>query len=110
MERGDIYILSLDPTYGNEQKGTRPVIVVSNASFNRLTRTPVILPITTGGNLARTAGFAVNLMGAGTQTTGVIRCDQPRTVDILSRGGRKVESVPGEIMDEVLAKVGALFD
>jgi mRNA interferase ChpB len=110
MERGDIYLVSLNPTSGHEQQGTRPVLVVSPTAFNRLTRTPVVLPITSGGNFARTAGFAVALMGAGTQTTGVVRCDQPRALDIGSRSGRKLESVPQAILDEVLAKVILLFE
>ena len=61
MERGDIYLVSLDPTAGHEQRGRRPVLIVSPGAFNRLTRTPVVLPITTGGNFARTAGFAVSV-------------------------------------------------
>lgn len=109
MERGDIYLVSLDPTSGHEQQGTRPVLVVSPAAFNRITRTPVVLPITNGGNFARTAGFAVSLMGSGTQTTGIVRCDQPRALDISSRHGRKLESVPQSILDEVLAKVAPIF-
>jgi mRNA interferase ChpB len=110
MERGDIYLVSLDPTSGHEQQGTRPVLVVSPGPFNRLTKTPVVLPITSGGNFARTAGFAVSLMGAGTNTTGVIRCDQPRALDLGSRHGRKLESVPEAIVDEVLAKLAPLFE
>jgi mRNA-degrading endonuclease toxin of MazEF toxin-antitoxin module len=110
MERGDIYLVSLDPTSGHEQQGTRPVLVVSPTAFNRLTRTPVVLPITSGGNFARTAGFAVSLMGAGTQTTGVVRCDQPRVLDLGARHGRKLESVPPAILDEVLSRVVTLFE
>ena len=109
MERGDIYLVSFDPTSGHEQQGTRPVLVVSPEAFNRLTRTPVVLPITSGGNFARTAGFAVSLMGSGTQTTGTVRCDQPRALDIGSRCGRKLESVPQSVLDEVLAKVAPIF-
>ena len=110
MERGDIYLVSLDPTAGHEQQGTRPVLVVSPAAFNRLTKTPVVLPITTGGNFARTAGFAVPLAGAGTKTTGVIRCDQPRALDLGARNGHKLESAPAAIVDEVLAKLAPLFE
>lgn len=110
MERGDIYIVSLDPTAGHEQQGTRPVVVVSPGPFNRLTKTPVVLPITTGGNFARTAGFAVSLTGAGTSTTGVIRCDQPRALDLGARHGRKVESLPAAVMDEVLGKLATLLE
>ena len=110
MERGDIYLVSLNPTSGHEQQGTRPVLVVSPTAFNKLTRTPVVLPIIRGGNFARTAGFTVSLLGADTQTSGVVRCDQPRALDIESRHGRKLESVPQAIVDEVLAKVAPLFE
>lgn len=110
MERGDIYIVSLDPVSGNEQQGERPVLIVSPGAFNRVTRTPVVLPITSGGNFARTRGFAVSLVGAGTQITGVVRCDQPRALDIAARRGRRVDRVPDAIMKEVLAKLATLFE
>ena len=110
MERGDIYLVSLDPAAGHEQQGTRPVLVVSPAAFNRLTKTPVVLPVTTGGSFARTAGFAVPLAGAGTKTTGVIRCDQPSALDLGARNARRLESVPAAIVDEVLAKLAPLFE
>jgi mRNA-degrading endonuclease toxin of MazEF toxin-antitoxin module len=71
---------------------------------------PVVLPITSGGSFARTAGFTVSLAGAGTGTTGVIRCDQPRALDLRARGGRKLETIPSEIMDEVIARLVTIFD
>src|SRR5882762_9878235 len=110
MERGDIYLVSIDPTQGHEQRGRRPVLVVSPGAFNRVTKVPVVLPITSGGSFARTAGFAVPLQGAGTTTTGIVRCDQPRALDLGARGGKKLESVPDEIMDEVLAKLTPIFE
>lgn len=110
MERGDIYIVPLDPTQGSEQQGTRPVLVVSPGSFNRLTGVPVVVPITQGGNFARTAGFAVSLMGAGTSTVGVVRCDQPRAIDIRARKGRKIENISAAIMEEVLAKLTTILE
>jgi len=110
MERGDIYLVSLDPTSGHEQQGKRPVLVVSPAAFNRVTRVPIVLPITGGGNFARMAGFVVSLMGAGTQTTGVVRCDQPRALDLGSRNAHRLETVPPAIMMEVLAKLAAILE
>ena len=110
MKRGEIWLVSLDPTSGHEQRGRRPVMIVSPEAFNRITKVPVVLPITTGGNFARTAGFAVPLTGAGTDTTGVIRCDQPRALDVAARGGKKLESVPDAIMDEVLARISPIFE
>jgi mRNA interferase ChpB len=67
----------------------------------------VVLPITNGGDFARPLGFAVPLTGI--KTTGVVRCDQPRVVDLAARQGRKVDVLPEAILDEVLAKVGTLF-
>jgi mRNA interferase ChpB len=110
MERGDIYLVSLDPTRGHEQQGKRPVLVISPSAFNRAMKVPVVLPITSGGSFAGNAGFAVSLMGAGTQTTGVIRCDQPRALDLHARAARKVESVPALVLDEVLAKLAPIFE
>jgi mRNA-degrading endonuclease toxin of MazEF toxin-antitoxin module len=110
MKRGEIWLVSLDPTSGHEQKGRRPVLIVSPEAFNQVTKLPVILPITSGGSFARTAGFAVPLTGAGTKTAGVVRCDQPRTLDLAARGGRKLESIPDAIMEEVLAKISPIFE
>ena len=107
MRRGEIWLVSLDPIAGHEQRGTRPVLIVSRAPFNELTRTPVVLPVTTGGNFARRRGFAVSLDDAGTRTTGVIRCDQPRVLDLAARNGRRLETVPDSILDEVLARLAA---
>ncbi len=110
MRRGEIWLVSLDPTSGHEQKGRRPVLIVSPEAFNRVTKLPVVLPITSGGNFVRTAGFAVPLSEAGTKTTGVVRCDQPRTLDLAARRGKKLERVSDATMDEVLARLSPIFD
>src|SRR5215469_11755119 len=110
MKRGEIWLVGLDPTHGHEQKGRRPVLIVSPEAFNRVTRVPVVVPITSGGSFARTAGFAVVLDCAGTQTTGIVRCDQPRALDLGARGGKKLESVPDGIINEVLAKLLPIFE
>ena len=109
MQRGEIWLVSLDPTAGHEQRGTRPVVIVSTAPFNALTGTPVVLPVTTGGSFARRRGFAVSLDDAGTRTRGVIRCDQPRVLDLAARNGKRLEAVPKAIMDEVLARLAAIL-
>ena len=107
MKRGDIYLVSLDPTAGHEQKGNRPVLVVSPAPFNQLTKTPIVVPISTGGQFARVAGFAVELVG--TKTVGIARCDQPRTLDLAARKAKRVETVSAAVIDDVLAKLATLM-
>lgn len=109
MKRGDIYLVSLDPTQGHEQQGTRPVLIVSPDRFNQILRVPVVVPITSGGNFARSAGFAVSLTNTGLRTTGVVRCDQPRPIDLAARKARRLESVAPAILEEVLAKLSTIF-
>jgi mRNA-degrading endonuclease toxin of MazEF toxin-antitoxin module len=110
MRRGEIWLVALDPTAGHEQRGRRPVLIVSPDAFNQVTRVPIVVPITSGGRFARTAGFAVSLASAGTKTTGVVRCDQPRALDLRARNGRRLERVPDVITDDVLARLAPLFE
>jgi mRNA-degrading endonuclease toxin of MazEF toxin-antitoxin module len=110
MKRGEIWLVDLDPTQGHEQRGRRPVLIVSPEAFNRVTKVPVVLPITSRGRFARTGGFAVTLDGAGTKTTGTTRCNQPRALDLSARGGKKLERIPDPIVDEVLAKLSPIFE
>ena len=108
VKRGDIYMVSLDPTQGREQRGHRPVLIVSPSEFNAAARLPVVLPITNGGDFARRIAFAVEI--SGIRTTGLVRCDQPRVLDIAERGGRRVDTLPAALLDDVLAKVATLFE
>jgi mRNA interferase ChpB len=105
MERDQVRIVHFDPTGGHEQRGRRPVLIVSPTRFNAVTRVPIVRPITTGGNVARTRGFAVSLSGAGTRTTGVVRCDQPRALDLAARNGTRLERLPEAITADVLARL-----
>lgn len=53
-ERGDVWLAALDPVLRGEQGGTRPVLVLSTAAFNRWpVGLVVVAPITT-----RRRGFA----------------------------------------------------
>jgi mRNA-degrading endonuclease toxin of MazEF toxin-antitoxin module len=108
MNRGDIYLVSLDPTHGREQRGSRPVLIVSATEFNEATKLPVVLPITNGGEFAQRIGFAVPITGI--KTTGVVRCDQPRVLDIKARQGKRVDRLPSEILDEVMARLLPIFE
>jgi mRNA-degrading endonuclease toxin of MazEF toxin-antitoxin module len=47
---------------------------------------------------------------SGIETTGVVRCDQPRTLDLQARNARTVGVMPDAIMAEVLARVAPIID
>jgi mRNA interferase ChpB len=68
----------------------------------------VICPITSGGEFARRLGFAVAI--SGIQTIGVVRCDQPRVLDLAARSARKIDTLPEPILEEVLAKLVTIFE
>lgn len=102
-ERGDIVRIDFDPTRGHEQAKTRPVMVLSPAVFNRQIRLALVAPIT---SRVRGHGFEVAL--DGTQTTGVILCQQVRTVDYDARQVSFLEKAPAKVISDVLAKVRLL--
>ena len=108
MRRGDIWQVELDPTVGHEQRGHRPVLIISHTDFNRATRAPIIVPITRGGDFARMRGFSVSLAGHGLTTDGVVRCDQPRAMDLDARQSRRIEAVPAPVLEEVVGKFLAI--
>lgn len=97
-EQGDIISLEFDPQAGHEQKGRRPALVVSNNTFNSFTKIAIVCPIT---NTNR--GFPLNVpLDGRTKTTGVIMCEQAKSLDISARNAVFKEKVPSEIIEEVI--------
>ena len=107
--RGDIWLVNLDPTVGREQQGMRPVLVVSEKELNTMGLS-VVCPITQGGQQSRFSGFAVSLMGTGSQTQGIVMCNQPRTIDMAARHGRFIEKTSTSLIEEVLARLQPIFE
>jgi mRNA interferase MazF len=96
--QGDIIKLSLSPTMGHEQSGYRPAVVVSNNDFNALTKNKLICPITSTDR-----GYPAHVaLDNRTKTHGFVMCDQIRTVTPDSRDAEFIESIPSDILDEIL--------
>jgi len=47
MNQGDIYEIFLDPTLGSQQSGRRPAIILSGTGINKITKTVIVVPLTT---------------------------------------------------------------
>jgi len=110
FQRGDIVRVNLNPTAGREQQGDlRPALVLSPAAFN-LMGVALVAPITQGGDMARYAGFAVPLSGAGTETQGVALVNMVRTLDLAARGAKKIETAPDFVVEDALARLRAILD
>ena len=110
MKAGEIFHVELDPAKGREQRGARPVLVVSNEAYNKITNLPIVAPITSGGDFARIAGFTVPLSGCGTTTNGVVRLDQLRVLDLKVRGGTRIETIPDAVLEDILNRIHAIFE
>ena len=108
-DRGEIWHVDLDPTKGTEQRGARFVFAVSTKAFN-LGGLALVCPITQGGAMARYAGFAVTLIGSGTDTQGVVACNHARTLDFKARRGAFKERAPEEVTTDVVARLQTLLD
>jgi mRNA interferase ChpB len=107
--RGDIVRLDFDPSAGHKQQGTRPALVLSPEAFNRF-GLALACPVTRGGAFARGHAWTVPLAGAALVTEGVVLCNQVRTVDLKARSAQFIETVPPELIADVLARVATLIE
>ena len=108
-KRGDIINLCFDPSLGKEIIGKRPALVVSANSFNALGMC-MVCPITQGGDYARAQQWVVSLIGTGTQTQGVVLCNQARMIDWQARKMQIIETTPTYIADEVIGRLTTIFE
>lgn len=85
MRRGDVFVAHLGPRSGSEQRGTRPVLVVSHDAFNATSgwRSVVVVPLSTSPSQARRGPTAVPIpVGAGgLAKESVALCHQVTTLD-----------------------------
>lgn len=98
VKQGDIIKINFDPQSGHEQSGYRPSLVVSNNFFNNRVNLVIVCPIT---NTVRDYPLHVSLDDR-TNTSGVIMCEQVKALDINSRKHTFVESVPKDILENVI--------
>jgi len=101
-EKGDICWASLDPTVGHEQKGRRPVLVVSSFKYNKSSKLSLICPIT---SVIKDYPSEVKIA-----TKGVVLSDHIRSVAWEERNFDFITKVSPEILAEVLHKIEILLE
>ncbi|GHV57058.1 mRNA-degrading endonuclease [Spirochaetia bacterium] len=106
VKQGDIIWLDFYPQAGHEQRGRRPALIVSNESFNNFSKLAIVCPIT---NRDKDHPFHIKLDNR-TKTTGVILCDQVRTLDINARNFEYIEHVTDDILFDVLDIVNGFIE
>ena len=103
VSRGDIFLVSLNPTRGSEIRKTRPCVVVSPDELNAHLRTFIVAPLTTGGR-----PYPFRVRWRFENKDGHVVADQLRAVDrdrLVKRLGRLPEST----LNELLRVLQAMF-
>ena len=106
VKQGAILWLNFSPQTGHEQKGRRPALVVSNDTFNDFSNLAIVCPIT---NTNKKHPFHVKL-DKRTKTTGVILSDQARSLDIDARNCEFIETIPIDILQEVVDIISGFIE
>jgi len=103
VNRGEIWLVNLDPTVGSEIRKSRPCVVVSPAEMHDHLRTVIVAPMTTG---SRTAPFRIVVTHGGKK--GLILLDQMRAVDKI-RLVKKLGVAPAKTLASTLSTLQEVF-
>ncbi len=101
--RGDVYLVSLDPTRGAEIRKTRPCVVVSPDDLNAYLGTFLVAPLTTGVHR-----YPFRTACRFQEKDGFVVADQLRTVDRV-RLVRRLGGLSPTEMVEVLDVLQRMF-
>lgn len=100
MQRGDVFLVKLDPVVGSELGKTRPAVVVQNDLANRNSPTVTVVPVSS--NVERIYPFQVLLRASegGLERDSKALCEQVRTVARV-RFGVRLGTLSAERMAEI---------
>ena len=102
--RGEVFLISLDPTQGREIRKTRPCVVVSPDELNRQLSTFVVAPMTTGSH-----AYPFRVACRFQKRDGHIVLDQIRTVD-RARLVRRVGRLKTATLTKALTVLREMFE
>ena len=98
--QGNVYKASLDPVRGHEQRGYRPILVVSPEKYNRRAKFAIICPIT-----SRAKGYPFEVPCENNDVQGVILVDQVRALDWSVRTFEYMGTLSDAVCEEVRQKL-----
>ena len=104
-DRGDIVWLQFNPQAGHEQAGHRPALVLSPASYNRLSGLMLCCPMT-----SHKKGYPFEVpLPAGQAVAGVVLADQIKNIDWQARKAVLASRVPDAVLIEVRERLRPLL-
>lgn len=113
MRRGEVFWADLSPRSGSEERGRRPVVVVSNDGFNVTPawRSVIVVPISTSEAQARRGPTAVPLPAgsASLRRSSVALCHQVTTLD-RAKLTERVGMLPAALLAHIDDALRAALD
>lgn len=103
VRRGQVYLVSLDPTQGREIRKTRPCVVMSPDELNAHMQTYIVAPLTPGSH-AYPFRIACRFQGK----SGHVVLDQVRTVD-RARLVKRLGRLSPKALENSLLVLGEMF-
>jgi mRNA interferase MazF len=104
-ERGDLVWLTFNPQAGHEQAGRRPAVVLSPQAYNGKVGLAFFCPIT-----SQVKGYPFEvILPDELPINGAILADQVKSLDWQARQIERINTLPEEIMKELLQKIGLLI-
>ncbi|RJO62660.1 MAG: type II toxin-antitoxin system PemK/MazF family toxin [Dehalococcoidia bacterium] len=101
---------ALDPGAGAEQKGTRPVLIVSNEEFNQVMPNVTVLPLTSTKRRLYPSEILLSKGKAGQPLDSIIMAHQIRTVSKQRLKGLLGYVEDPTLQDEVIAAIKEHLD
>ena len=105
-KRGEIYLVSLDPTLGSEISKTRPALVISNNINNQYSDTITVIPITSFIKKIYPFESELPLGEGGLAKKSKTKCNQIRAIDKI----RLVKSSMHEVEKAILIHLGMYLE
>lgn len=113
MKRGDVYSADLIPRSGSEQKGRRPVIILSHDGFNETPgwRSVIVVPVSTSAGQAIRGPTAIYLQKGtgGLKKNSVALCHQITTLD-RAKLTQRLGTLPPDVLNQVEDGLKAALD
>jgi len=112
-ERGEIYLVCLDPTIGSEINKTRPALIISNDISNQAAQTVTVIPITSSTEKVYPFETLLSSQESGLPKSSKAKCNQIRTIDkkrLVKSLGKVSKKELKEIEDSLSIHLGMYFD
>jgi len=113
-ERGEIYLVCLDPTVGSEINKTRLALIISNDINNQAAQTVTVIPIASTTEKSYPFEAFLSSQETGLPKDFKVKCNQIRRIDkkrlVKCIGRVSIEKMKREVEEALLIHLGMYFN